>query len=173
VTAKDLGSGKEQQIKITAKSGLSEDEIKRMVKEAELHAEDDKKKHEAVTNKNSLDNMVYQTEKLIRDNKDKLSEDDIKPLEAAVASAKTVLANTSASAEDFNSALDTLTTASHGVSSKLYEKSKAAPGAEGGAGADGGAGGGGAHAHDATGEAGGSGGKGGDDVIDADYKDVN
>src|SRR5690606_2492555 len=77
VTAKDLGSGKEQAIKITAKSGLSEDEIKRMVRDAETHADDDKKKREAIGARNNLDNMVYQSEKLIRDNKDKVGEGDV------------------------------------------------------------------------------------------------
>src|SRR5580692_3157265 len=72
VTAKDLGSGKEQAIKITAKSGLTEDDIKRMVREAEVHADDDKRKHELIAQKNNLDNMVYQSEKLILDNKGKL-----------------------------------------------------------------------------------------------------
>jgi molecular chaperone DnaK len=166
VTAKDLGSGKEQQIKITAKSGLNEDEIKRMVKDAELHAEDDKKKRESIGHRNNLDNMVYQTEKLARDNKDKLGEDDTKPLEAAVASAKTVLANTSASAEELKTALDTLTAASHAVSSKLYEKTK---GTEAGAAGEGAAGAQGSSA----GGAGEESKAGGDDVIDADYKDVN
>ena len=160
VTAKDLGSGKEQQIKITAKSGLNEDEIKRMVKEAELHADEDKKKREAISHKNNLDNMVYQSEKLIRDNKAKLTDDDTKPLQAAIDEAKKVLAKTDATADQFKSALDALTTASHGVSGKLYEKSKPEGGAPGG--------------DCAAGGASGSEGKAdGEDVIDADYKDVN
>jgi molecular chaperone DnaK len=161
VTSKDLGSGKEQSIKITAKSGLSEEEIKRMVNDAEQHAEDDKKKREAIAAKNNLDNMVYQSEKLIRDNKDKLTDAEIKPMEEAITKAKTVLANTSAQASDFTAALDEITKASHGASAKLYETSKAQPGADGGAG-------------NAQGSASGeSEKKDGDDVIDADYKDVN
>jgi molecular chaperone DnaK len=156
VTAKDMGSGKEQAIKITAKSGLSEDEIKRMVKDAEEHADDDKKKREAVSNKNNLDNMVYQCEKLIKDNKDKLGDAEIKPVEEAMVKAKEVLANASASADELKAALDALTQASHGMSSKLYEKSKAQPGADAGA----------------AGAAGGEAKKDGEDVIDADYKDV-
>ncbi len=167
VTAKDLGSGKEQQIKITAKSGLSEDEVKRMVKEAELHAEEDKKKREAIAQKNNLDNMVYQTEKLIKDNKDKLGEDDLKPVEDAVAASKTVLANTSATAEELKSSLDTLTTASHAVSAKLYEKTKGADAGAAGAGAGAGASGAaGSNGQDTAGAK-------NDDVIDADFKDVN
>ena len=164
VTAKDLGSGKEQQIKITAKSGLNEDEIKRMVKDAEVHADDDKKKREAISHKNNLDNMVYQSEKLIRDNKDKLADDDVKPLQAAIEEAKKVLAKADASADEFKTALDALTAASHAASGKLYEKSKSS----GGTGGDGSVGGGGAPG------AGGTEGKAdGEDVIDADYKDVN
>jgi molecular chaperone DnaK len=160
VTSKDLGSGKEQSIKITAKSGLSEDEIKRMVNDAEQHAEDDKKKRETIAAKNNLDNMVYQSEKLIRDNKEKLTDAEIKPMEEAIAKAKTVLANTSAQASDFTSALDAITKASHGASAKLYETSKAQPSGDGAGGAQGAASG--------EGEK-----KDGEDVIDADYKDVN
>jgi molecular chaperone DnaK len=155
-----MGSGKEQAIKITAKSGLTEDEIKRMVTDAELHADDDKKKRESISNKNNLDNMVYQSEKLVKDNKDKLGEAEIKPVEEAIAKAKEVLANATASADEFKTALDTLTQASHGISSKLYEQSKAQPGADAGASAG------------AGGAAGAEGKKDGEDVIDADYKDV-
>ena len=160
VTAKDMGSGKEQAIKITAKSGLNEDEIKRMVRDAEVHAEEDKKKREAVANRNNLDNMVYQAEKLLKDNKDKIGDADAKPVQEAVDKAKTVLANASASAEELKQALDALTNASHGVSAKLYEKTKADT-------AGGGAAGGGASGASGTAD-----GKNGDDVIDADYKDV-
>lgn len=164
VTAKDMGSGKIQEIKITAKSGLNEDDIKRMVKDAELHAEDDKKKREAIGHRNNLDNMVYQTEKLMADNKDKLTEADTQPLQAAVDQAKKVLANVSASSDELKSQLDALTAASHAVSGKLYEASK-------GAGGPGGAGGGGAGG--ASGAEGSAEKKDGEDVIDADYKDVN
>jgi molecular chaperone DnaK len=163
VTAKDMGSGKVQEIKITAKSGLNEDEIKRMVKEAELHADEDKKKREAIGHRNNLDNMVYQTEKLIRDNKDKLGEDDVKPLQAALDEAKKVLANTAAGADELKSQLDALTAASHAVSGKLYEASKASPGA--GPTGDAGAGAGSAAGEEKKAD--------GEDVIDADYKDVN
>src|SRR5262249_1859465 len=122
--------------------------------------------------KNNLDNMVYQTEKLIKDNKSKLTDDDIKPLQAAVDEAKKVLANATAKAEELKTALDTLTAASHAVSGKLYEKSKASGGGEGGGTGGGGTGGGGAGG---TGGAGPDGGgkADGEDVIDADYKDVN
>lgn len=160
VTAKDMGSGKEQAIKITAKSGLSEEEIKRMVRDAETHAEDDKKKRESISAKNNLDNMVYQTEKLIRDNKDKLAEGDVTSLQASIDKAKASLNNTSASSDDLKAALDELTKASHTISAKLYETTKGSGGATdaGNAGA---------------GEAEAKKGADGEDVIDADYKDVN
>ena len=158
VTAKDQGSGKEQAIKITAKSGLSEDDIKRMVNEAEAHAEDDKKKREAVSQRNNLDNMVYQSEKMIRDNKEKITEADSKPLQEAIDKAKTTLANAGASADDLKAGFEALTAASHAISAKLYEASK--PG-EGQAAPNAGEGQPGAEA------------KSGDDVIDADFKDVN
>ena len=173
VTAKDMGSGKEQAIKITAKSGLSEDEIKRMVKDAELHADDDKKKRETISQKNNLDNMVYQSEKLIKDNKDKLAEGDTAPLTASIEKAKAVLANAAATAEEFKTALDALTSASHSISSKLYEKTKASGAAGGPGGSTEPDGSGGGSGPGGAGNATGSGEKSGEDVIDADYKDVN
>jgi molecular chaperone DnaK len=163
VTAKDMGSGKEQAIKITAKSGLSEDDIKRMVKDAELHADDDKKKREAISQRNNLDSMVYQTEKLVSENKDKVGEAELNPLQSALEKAKATLQNQAASADELKSALDALTSASHAVSAKLYEKTNA--GAAGAGGPQPGA--------DGAQASGGEAGKGDDEVIEADYKDVN
>ena len=157
VSAKDLGTGKEQAIKITAKSGLSEDEIDKMVKDAELHAEDDKQRKEKITAKNNLDNLIYQTEKMVTDNKDDLPEAEKKSAEEAVAEAKKALE--SDSKEDMESSLEKLTAASHALSSALYEKQKASGEASDSAG------------DDAKSEAGASGAE--DDVIDADYKDVD
>ena len=154
VSAKDLGTNKEQVIKITAKSGLSEDEIDRMVKDAEAHAEEDKAKKESITAKNSLDNLVYQTEKLLSENKDKLPENEKGQVESALSDAKATLENKSASVDELNAAVQKLTTASHALSSALYESQNdgAAAGAD--------------SATDSSKEE-------GDDVIDADYKDVN
>ena len=154
VSAKDLGTNKEQAIKITAKSGLSEDEIDRMVKDAEAHAEEDKAKKESITAKNSLDNLVYQTEKLLSENKDKLPENEKGQVESALSEAKATLENKSASVDELNAAVQKLTTASHALSSALYESQNdgAAAGAD--------------SATDSSKEE-------GDDVIDADYKDVN
>lgn len=163
VSAKDKGTGKEQAIKITAKSGLSEEEIEKMVKEAEAHAEDDKKRKETVNAKNQLDNLVYQMEKLINENKDKLPADEVTKAEEAMKTAKETLAKEGAGAEDFKADVERLTNISHALSSALYESQKgdagAAAGAEQSAGADAGA-------------QAGSGNKD-DDVIDADFKDVN
>lgn len=157
VSAKDVGTGKEQAIKITAKSGLSEDDIQRMVKDAELHADEDKRKKETIIHRNNLDNLIYQTEKLVADNKSSLNDGDRKPIEDAVEEAKRVLNNTGASVGDLKSATDRLTNSSQTLSSLLYEKQKGK--ASGGGGSDAGSGGS-------------SEGKSGD-VIDAEYKDVN
>ncbi|MBK7845489.1 MAG: molecular chaperone DnaK [Bdellovibrionales bacterium] len=157
VSAKDVGTGKEQAIKITAKSGLSEDDIQRMVKDAELHADEDKRKKETIVHRNSLDNLIYQTEKLVADNKSNLNDGDRKPIDDAIEDAKRVLNNTGASVSDLKSATDRLTNSSQTLSSLLYEKQKGK--ASGGGAPDGGAGGSGD-------------GKPGD-VIDAEYKDVN
>ena len=76
VSAKDKGTGKEQKITITGSTGLSDDEIDRMAKEAEIHAEEDKKKKEAIEARNNADSTIYQGEKLLKDNGDKVSEED-------------------------------------------------------------------------------------------------
>jgi molecular chaperone DnaK len=157
VSAKDVGTGKEQAIKITAKSGLSEDDIQRMVKDAELHADEDKRKKETIIHRNNLDNLIYQTEKLVADNKSNLNDGDRKPIEDAIEEAKRVLNNTGASVGDLKSATDRLTNSSQTLSSLLYEKQKGKASAGG--------------APDS--ESGGSGDSKSGDVIDADYKDVN
>ncbi len=162
VSAKDLGTGKEQAIKITAKSGLTEGEIDRMVKEAEAHADDDKKKREEINAINNLDNLVYQTEKLIKEKGGDLSQTEKIQAEAAINDAKKALQDRPP-LDQITTVLNALTQASHRLSTSLYEKSKK-EGGEGG-GAEGGG----------SGAAGGEGAKAGgkDDVIDADYKDVN
>lgn len=157
VSAKDLGTGKEQQIKITAKSGLSEDEIKKMVKDAEAFAEEDKKKREQVTALNNLDNMAYQIEKLLKENGKDIADADKAEAEAAVAEARKAV-QAKADATELARHLEALTKVSHKLSGALYEKNKAkGPAADGGASQAGDAGASGANK---------------DDVIDADYKDV-
>jgi len=164
VSAKDKGTGKEQAIKITSKSGLSEEEIEKMVKEAEVHAEEDKKRKDSVNTRNQLDNLVYQTEKLIKENKDKLPADEVTKAEESMKTAKEVLAKDDASLEDLKGENEKLTAISHTLSSALYEAQKPEEGAapEGKAPADG------AEAAGAEAKKGGK-----DDVIDADFKDVN
>lgn len=164
VSAKDLSSGKQQQIKITAQSGLSEEEVKKAVREAELQADADKAKAEAVQAHNNLDNLIYQTEKVIKDAGAQVPEADAKSANDAIAEARKVLENKSASATELKAAFEKLQTVSHKVTSELYKKQGGQPGGDG-SGGGGAAGGGSTEAEGAA--------KGGDDVIDADYKDVN
>lgn len=157
VSAKDMSSGKTQQIKITAQSGLSEAEIDKLVKEAEMQADADKEKAEAATHRNNLDNLVYQTEKLIKDSGDKISASDVTAANEAIAEAKKALDNKATDAATLKAAHERLQNLTHKLTSELYKTQGAQPGADAGA------------------EAGPNPGanKDGDDVIDADYKDVN
>ncbi len=127
VSAKDLGTGKEQKITITASSGLSKDEIEKMRKDAELHSEEDKKKREEIEARNEADNLVYRTEKMLKDNADKISGDDKARVETAVAQAKEALKGADATA--IKAASDKLNEAWQAVSAELYkaaaEKAKA------------------------------------------------
>ncbi len=160
VSAKDLGTGKEQKITITSSSGLSKDEIDRMTKEADAHSEEDKRKREEVEARNQLDSMVYNTDKMLRENKEKVASDDAAAVEAALANARQALEGTDAAA--MNAAKDQLTAAAHKLAEAMYKSASAqregqAPPAGGG---EAGAGGG-------NGEA-----KPGD-VIDAEYVDAD
>ena len=134
VSAKDLGTNKEQKITITASSNLKEEDIEKAIKEAEAHAEEDKKRKEFVETKNNADNMVYSIEKMLKENGDKLSADDKKKLEDAVEKAK----------KDFESqdidvlkkGLDELTNVSNEIFTKMYQNAN--PNGAAGAGANGG-----------------------------------
>ncbi|HVN33447.1 MAG TPA: molecular chaperone DnaK [Thermoanaerobaculaceae bacterium] len=130
VTAKDLGTGKEQKIQITASSGLNEAEIQKMVGEAEQHADDDRRRREEVESRNRLDSLIYSTEKLITENKEKLPEAQRKDIEAAIADAKRTLEEGKKDAMD--SAYEKLTKASHRLAEEMYRTSGAA--AQGGTG---------------------------------------
>ena len=121
VTAKDKGTGKEQSITIQGSSGLSKDEVEKMAKEAEAHAEEDKKKREAVDARNVLDSAVYQAEKMKTDNKDKLSEEDVKTIDEAVEVAKKVTADEKADVEALESASKALSEAIMPIGAKMYE----------------------------------------------------
>ena len=135
VSAKDLGTGKEQKITITASSGLSKDEVEKMRKDAEAHAEDDKKAREEVETRNEADNSVYRTEKMLKDNADKISGDSKGKLEKAVADVKDALKGNDAAA--IKTASEKLNEVWQAVSGEIYkaasEKARASqPGQPGG-----------------------------------------
>ena len=119
VSAKDLGTNKEQNITITASSNLKEEDIEKAIKEAEAHAEEDKKRKELVETKNQADNMVYGLEKMLKENGDKLNEDDKKKLQEAIDKAKKDFE--SDDIEVIKKALDELTATSNGIVSKMYQ----------------------------------------------------
>lgn len=122
VTAKDKGSGKEQSITIQGSSGLSKDEVEKMAKEAEAHAEEDKKKREAIDARNILDSAVYNAEKMKNDNKDKLAEEDVKTLDEAVEAAKKVVADEKADKDALEAAAKELNDKIMPIGAKMYEQ---------------------------------------------------
>jgi molecular chaperone DnaK len=132
VSAKDLGTGKEQKITITASSGLSKEEIEKMRKDGELHAEEDKAKKEEIETRNEADNLVYRTEKMLKDNADKISADDKGKIDTGVTAVKEALKGTDTAA--IKSASEKLNEAWQAVSAELYkaaaEKAKAGKGAQ-------------------------------------------
>ncbi len=165
VAAKDNATQKEQKITITASSGLSKEEADRMKKEADSHAAEDKAKLAEVEARNRLDNLVYQTEKVVKDNRDKLAESDVKAAEDAIAEARTALSGSDV--EKMNAAVDSLTKASHHIAETMYKAQQAAGAAAGSAaGADGGG-----QAGPAGGASGHTPGQG--DVVDAEFVDVD
>src|SRR5207245_2924183 len=119
VSAKDLGTGKEQKITITASSGLSKDEIEKMRKDAEAHADDDKKRREEIESRNEADNAVYRAEKFLKDSAEKISGDDKSKMESAINEVKEALKGGDASA--IKSASDKLNEAWQAVSAELYK----------------------------------------------------
>jgi molecular chaperone DnaK len=121
VSAKDLGTNKEQKITITASSGLTKDEIDRMTKDADAHASEDKRNREKIEAKNKLDSLVYTTEKILKENRDKVSSADAGSLESAISRAKSVLEKAS-EADELNAAFDELTRASHKLAEVMYQK---------------------------------------------------
>ena len=120
VSAKDLGTGKEQSIKITASSGLGEEEIKRMVKDAEAHASEDKKHKETVEARNQLDSLIYTTEKSLREYSGELDAGVKENIEAALEKAKKTLE--SQDVEAIRSAAEELTRSSHKLAEAMYAK---------------------------------------------------
>ncbi|ABB33737.1 chaperone protein DnaK [Geobacter metallireducens RCH3] len=153
VSAKDLGTGKEQSIRITASSGLSKEEIDKMVREAESHAADDKKKRELIEARNHADTLAYSTEKSLKEYGDKIGDDEKKKIEEAVAALKKAMEGDDVDA--IKQATDALTQASHKLAEAVYAKTQTEGGAQPGAEADGD-----------------TGAKGGEKVVDADFEEV-
>ena len=122
VSAKDRGTGKEQKITITSSSGLAEEEIKEMVEEGEAHAEEDLRKREEIEARNQADNLVYNTEKILSENRDKISDDDAKAIEDAVADTKKALEGDDV--EAINKAVENLTQASHRLAEVMYQSAQ-------------------------------------------------
>ncbi len=159
VSAKDRGTGQEQKIKITSSSGLSGDEIDRMVQEAQTHASDDEEKRREVEARNKLDGLIYSTEKLVNDNREKLSEADRTNAEKVIADAKAALEQ--GGTDRMEQAYEQLTQASHQIAGVLYQNA-------------GGEQQGGAAAPEApSGAQQGTGSSNDEDVIDAEYVDVD
>jgi molecular chaperone DnaK len=153
VSAKDRGTGKEQKITITSSSGLAKDDIEKMVRDGESHAEEDKKRKAEIEAKNRLDGLIYATEKTIQENKEKLPAAEVGTVESALVEAKKALEKGAAEMEH---AYDDLVKASHRLAEALYAQAgPPPPPPEGG---EGGSAGGGA--------------KKGDDVIDAEFVDA-
>ena len=125
VTAKDKGTGKEQSITISGSGNLDKTEVEKMAKEAESHAEEDKARKEAVEARNLLDSSVYQAEKLKTEQKDKLSEEDVKTLDEAVEAAKKVVADEKADKDKLEAAAKELNDKLMPIGAKMYESAQA------------------------------------------------
>ncbi|HDH01584.1 MAG TPA: molecular chaperone DnaK [Nitrospirae bacterium] len=124
VSAKDLGTGKEQSIRITASSGLTEEEIKKMARDAEEHAEEDRKKKALAEAKNEADNLVYSVEKSLKDYGDKISEEERKEIEEALENCRKVK-DTSTDAAEIKAAIERLTQSSYKLAEHLYKGAQA------------------------------------------------
>jgi len=151
VSAKDLGTGKEKKIRIESSSGISQGDVERMRKEAESHAEDDKRKEQLINARNKADQMIYQMEKLLKDNADKITDADRAPIQSAIEKLKQVASKDDP--REIDQAIDELQQASHAMSQHLYSRGQAAEAPPGG----------GPRTED--GQA-----KGKDDVIDAEFE---
>jgi molecular chaperone DnaK len=164
VNAKDTATGKDQKITITASGGLKEDDIQKMIKEAEANESEDKKKREEIERRNKLESMCYTIERTLADNKDKFSEDDTKSLTESIAEARKSIELQDDSA--VAAALEKLEKEAHRVASVMYEaKGGAPPGENGGPPPPGG--------EPPAGAPPGAQGKGKDGVIDAEFEDAN
>jgi molecular chaperone DnaK len=159
VSAKDLGTNKEQKITITASSGLAKEEIEKMTRDAESHAAEDQKNRERIEARNRLDSLIYNTEKILRENREKVAEGDATAVETALGNAKRALDSNETT--DLNRAFEELTSASHRLAEVMYQKtSESGPTAAGEQGK--------ARPDAPKGE-----GKKEEEVIDAEYVDVD
>ncbi|MGD8986466.1 MAG: molecular chaperone DnaK [Desulfobacteraceae bacterium] len=154
VSAKDLGTGKEQSIKITASSGLSEEEIENLIKDAELHAEEDKNKRELVDARNMADSLIYSTEKSIKEIGDKVDESTKEDINRAIENLKKAMEGEDT--EEIKRLADELTQASHKLAETMYAKAAEQQAQAGAGGAE------------STAEA-----SKDEDVVDADFEEVN
>jgi molecular chaperone DnaK len=159
VSARDQGTGKEQAITITASTGLTKDEIDRMVKESEAHAAEDARRREEIELRNKLDADVYATEKLLNENRDKLGATDIEPVEAALKEAKSALE--AGQAERIKEATDQLQKASFRLGELMYQRTQGAQAPTDGAAQNAGPG---AEGQARTGR---------DDVVDAEFEETD
>ena len=164
VSAKDNATNKEQKITITASSGLSKEEAERMKKEADAHADEDKSRLSEVEARNRLDSLVYQTDKVIKENREKLAEADVKAGEEAIEDARRAL--TEGGLDRLNAAAENLTKASHRIAETMYKAQQSANAA--GAGATGAPGSQGAPSGEGKSTSSGQG-----DVVDAEFVDVD
>ncbi len=163
VSAKDRGTGRQQEITITASSGLGEDEIQRMVRDAERNATEDRRKREVIDARNQADSLAYSLEKLLSENRDKLNPADVTAVESAIQQAKDAME--SGDLERIRSSIDTLNSASHQMAQNLYGQSAHGPGQAGYQGAQtGGCAGGTCGTNAGPG--------GGDDFVDAEWREA-
>ncbi len=122
VNAKDLATNKEQKITITASTGLKDEEIEKMVEDATKHAQEDKKKKERIEKRNNADSLCFNIEKLIKENGDKIEDDDKKKLEEGVEGVKKLIEKEDYDSEELEKKVESLTTNMQEVSKKMYEK---------------------------------------------------
>jgi molecular chaperone DnaK len=164
VSAKDLGTGKEQQITITASSGLTDEEIKKMVRDADAHSEEDKRRRQDIETRNHLDNLIYATEKTLNENREKIPISEISAIEEGLSEGKKALE--SQDMDRIKRAMEQLTKASHNLAEVMYKEAQARAAS-------------GSAPKDAGGEdrsdgpsSGGDGGKPAGDVVDAEFEDL-
>jgi molecular chaperone DnaK len=155
VSAKDLGTGKEQSIRITASSGLSKEEIERLVKEAQEHSEEDKRRRKLAEARNQADNLIYSTEKSLADHGDKISESEKARIKDAIAATRKAMEGDSV--EAIEEAVRKLTQASHKLAEEMYKRTTASTGSTGGS---------------SNGQ-GGGGTKTSEKVVDAEFEEVD